>query len=260
LIWSGRITHPRKRKPANVIEREYMSDSTPSGLRQTWLFARNFFKYPNMLGWVLPSSRFLVGRLLRQVDWNQARLIVEYGPGVGTFTRQILDRMAPGATLVAFETNGEFVQFLRHSLPDPRLHVVHASALEVNVILARLGRRHADYVISGIPFKTLPDDLREPIVRATHGALRPQGAFLVYQFSRAVLPYLQRVFGNVHQDFEPLNILPARLFYCIQAGRNGEGPLKPAKSSGPNSAARNRSKTRRSRPSRSNRSHQRRFH
>jgi len=205
------------------------------------MFARNFFKYPNMLGWLLPSSRFLVGRLLRQVDWKEARLIVEYGPGVGTFTREILDRMSPGATLVVFETNGEFVQFLRQSLRDPRLHIVHESAVEVNNILAGLGRGRADYIISGIPFKTLPDDLREPIVRATQGALQPQGAFLVYQFSRTVLPYLQQVFGNVHQDFEPLNILPARLFYCTMAGRNGEGALKASKGSGPNNAAKNRS-------------------
>jgi hypothetical protein len=42
----------------------------------------------------------------------------------------------------------------------------------------------------------------------------PGGAALVYQFTRAVLPYLKSHFRQIDQDFEPRNILPARLFYC----------------------------------------------
>jgi phospholipid N-methyltransferase len=59
---------------------------------QLMLFAKNFFKHPKMLGSIIPSSRFLIERLLRQMDWDQARVIVEYGPGVGTITREILQR------------------------------------------------------------------------------------------------------------------------------------------------------------------------
>jgi len=183
---------------------------------QTLLFARNFFKYPNMLGWFLPSSRFLVERVLRQVDWVRARVIVEYGPGVGTFTWEILRRMRPDAVLVALETNAAFVKCLQESLSDHRLHIVHGSAEDVQSVLAQLGHRHADYVISGIPFKTLREAVKEPIVRATHSVLDAKGTFLVYNFSRAVEPYLLRVFSNVRQDFEPLNIMPARLFYCMR--------------------------------------------
>jgi len=180
------------------------------------LFARNFFKHPKMLGSLIPSSRFLIQGVLKQVDWDRARVVVEYGPGVGTFTTEILRRMRPDATLVAFETNSEFFGFLRRSLRDPRLHIVHASAAEVDVTLASLGCTHADYVISGIPFSTMPEGLCDRILRATHTVLHPQGAFLVYQFSSRVRPYLERVFGQVRRDFELLNILPARVFYCVR--------------------------------------------
>ncbi len=81
-------------------------------------------------------------------------------------------------------------------------------------MLAQLAYPHANYVISGIPFKTLPEGVRDRIVRATHSVLDPKGTLLVYQFSRTVRPYLQRVFGSVREDFELLNILPARLYYC----------------------------------------------
>lgn len=178
------------------------------------LFARNFFKHPKMLGSIIPSSRFLTSQLLRQVEWSRARVVVEYGPGVGTFTTQVLRRMRPDARLVVFETNPDFVRFLRQAVADPRLTVVHGSAADVGTELERLGLEKADYVISGIPFSTMPAELRESIVRATRDALRPDGAFLVYQFSRGVEPSLERTFSRVRKDFEARNIPPARLWYC----------------------------------------------
>ena len=178
------------------------------------LFARNFFRHPRMLGSLVPSSPFLIKRVLRRIDWSTARVIVEYGAGVGTFTGEILRRMRSDAVLVAFETNDEFVQYLRESLRDPRLHIVHGSADRVGTVLEQLGRGPADYVISGIPFSTIPEKTRESILRSTREALRPRGALIVYQFTRSILPSLERVFGRVARDFEPRNILPAQLFYC----------------------------------------------
>ena len=183
---------------------------------QALLFARNFFKHPKMLGSLIPSSRFLIDEVLKQVDWKKAQIIVEYGPGVGSFTAEILRRMRPDATLVVFETNDEFCRFLSNSFSDARLHVIHKSAAEVEVMLGKLGCTHADYVISGIPFSTMPEAACDRILRITHSILHPEGAFLVYQFSCRVLPYLERVFGQVHRGFELLNILPARLFYCVR--------------------------------------------
>lgn len=175
-----------------------------------------------MLGSLIPSSRFLVNKVLGEVDWTRARVLLEYGPGVGTFTTEILRRMSPDAVLIVLETNGDFVRFLRGHVRDKRLHVVHGSAADADTVLARLDLRHADYVISGIPYTTMPPEAREAILRTTHAVLHPDGAFLVYQFTRSVLPYLQRVFGLVQQDFEPLNVMPARLFYCRhEGGQNG---------------------------------------
>jgi phospholipid N-methyltransferase len=183
---------------------------------ETLLFAKNFFQHPRMLGSLIPSSRFLVDRLLSKVDWSRARTIVEYGPGVGTITSHILERMAPDARLVVFEMNGDFVSYLRRAFPDSRLHVVHGSAENVGIELRRLGCKGADYIISGIPFTTMPEELRSRIMKESRLALAPGGAVLVYQFTRAVLPYLRECFSHVNQDFEPLNILPARLFYCTR--------------------------------------------
>ena len=178
------------------------------------LFARNFFRHPRMLGSIIPSSRFLIRQLLQPIDWEAARVIVEYGPGVGSITAEILARMRPDATLIAIETNPEFVRFLGSAIPDERLRVTEGSAESVDEILRRLGYPHANYIISGIPFSTISAELRERILRKTSVALAPGGSFLVYQFSTRVLPDLQRIFHYVKRKFEPLNVLPAHLFFC----------------------------------------------
>ena len=185
--------------------------------RQLALFARNFVKHPKMLGSIIPSSRFLIEEVLERVDFARANVIVEYGPGVGTFTGEILRRMRSDARVVAIEMNGEFADFLKRELNDPRLIVVHGSAADVQRILREHGLGSADYIISGIPFSTIPAPLRERILRRTRAALAPGGAFLVYQFSTRVLEDLKRIFGYVGRKFEPLNVLPAHLFFCQPA-------------------------------------------
>ncbi len=191
-----------------------MNGNNPTRSSQTLLFARNFLKHPKMLGSIIPSSRFLVNHLLDRIDFERARFIVEYGPGIGNITKQVLARMRPDARLVAIEMNAEFVDYLKEELRDPRLHVIRGSAEEVSSVLASLNLAHADYIISGIPYSTMPAPLRSRILEESRRVLHPEGAFVVYQFTRTVLPYLEPIFGRVDQDFEPLNILPARLFYC----------------------------------------------
>lgn len=183
-------------------------------LSHALLFARNFLKHPTMLGSVIPSSRFLVNRVLGQVDWSRARVLVEYGPGVGTLTTEILRRLRPDGRLFVFEVNPDFVAHLRETVPDARLHVLHASAAEVESRLREHDALPADYVISGIPFSTLPEEVREAILRSTRDVLRADGRFLVYQFSSKVRPYLERIFARVERAREVRNFLPAVLFWC----------------------------------------------
>ncbi|HTY49674.1 MAG TPA: hypothetical protein VMB48_08280 [Steroidobacteraceae bacterium] len=191
-----------------------MPDTARSSFTERLLFALNFFRHPFMLGSIVPSSRFLVDQVLRPIDWQRARVIVEYGPGVGTITTEILRRMHPDARLVAIETNAAFVKFLGGQIGDPRLSLANESAADVAGVLERLGLPRADYVVSGIPLGSMPEPLRADIVAKTRAALAPGGSFLVYQFTSRVLPALQRTFGEVRRSAEPRNLPPAVLFEC----------------------------------------------
>ncbi len=179
-----------------------------------WHFLRGFIKHPVMVGSVIPSSKVLIDKMLSPVDWANCRLFVEYGPGVGTFTEHVLQRMSPEATLIAIDTNADFTGYLRRKFTDSRLFAVTGSAADVRQIMADCGFENADYILSGLPFSTLPDGLGPRIAEETAQALRPGGAFLVYQFSPKVRKYLDPYFDRVDRDFEWINIPPAQLFWA----------------------------------------------
>ena len=184
------------------------------GASPQWQFLRGFLKNPVMVGSVIPSSRVLIEKMLRPVDWENTKLFVEYGPGVGTFTRPILENLRDDATLVTIDTNPDFTKYLRESIDDPRLIAVTASAADVEKVLTDRGFGKADYVLSGLPFSTLPPGVGEAIASATAGAIRPGGAFLVYQFSPKVRDFIQPHFERIDRGFEWVNVPPATLFWA----------------------------------------------
>jgi phospholipid N-methyltransferase len=126
----------------------------------------------------------------------------------------MLDRLRGDGTLAAFEMNPTFVAHLRTEYPDRRLTVFHRSAAEVGPALAERGIGSVDLLVSGIPLSGLPRADRLALIAEWRRLLRPGGVLVVYQFTRSALPELRRVFGQVQQEFEPLNVLPARVFRC----------------------------------------------
>jgi len=177
------------------------------------VFFEGFLEHPVMVGSIIPSSRFTIARMLKPVDWQECRLFVEYGPGVGTFCRPVLERLRRDGSLIVIDTNPLFIDYLRATITDSRFTAVLGSAADVEEIVRAHGHAHADYVLSGLPFSTLPDGVGPAIAAATHRVLRPGGAFLVYQFTARARDYMARHFTRIDKGFEWLNILPCFLFW-----------------------------------------------
>jgi phospholipid N-methyltransferase len=75
------------------------------------------------------------------------------------------------------------------------------------------GHEHADYVVSGLPFSTLPEGVGPAIAAATHRVIRPGGAFLVYQYSARARDFMARHFKRIDEALEFRNIPPCRLYW-----------------------------------------------
>ena len=182
-------------------------------LRPWGVFFEGFLQHPVMVGSIIPSSRFTIDKMLAPVDWDECRLFVEYGPGVGTFCRPVLDRLRRDGTLLVIDTNPLFIDYLKSTITDSRFVPVLGSAADVEEIVRAHGHDHADYIVSGLPFSTLPDGVGPAIAAATHRILRPGGAFLVYQFSARARDFMAKHFRRIDKGLEMLNIPPCRLFW-----------------------------------------------
>ncbi len=177
------------------------------------VFFEGFLEHPVMVGSIIPSSRFTIEKMLAPVRWDECKLFVEYGPGVGTFCRPVLGRLRRDGELIVIDTNPLFIDYLRATITDSRFTAVLGSAADVEAIVRARGHDHADYVLSGLPFSTLPGGVGPAIAAATHRVLRPGGAFLVYQFTVKARDFMARHFRHIDQGFELLNILPCWLFW-----------------------------------------------
>lgn len=198
-----------------AAKRRNRSSRRDAGIPSPWkMFLKGFFKNPVMVGAIAPSSGRTIRKTLAPVDWANCKLFVEYGPGVGTFSGPILDRLAPDGKLVVIDTNPDFIRYLKHSFTDPRFFPVLGSAADVQQIIRDHGFENADYIASGLPFSTLPPGIGDQIVEATRAVLRPNGAFLVYQYNPAVKNFLIPHFEHIDHDMEWWNIPPAQIWTC----------------------------------------------
>ena len=204
------VTKADRRLPARVVDRVVRA------LGPWGMFLKGFVKHPVMVGSIIPSSPTLIDHMLSRVDWSKVTLFVEYGPGVGTFCRPVLERMRGDATLIAIDTNPDFIDYLRRDIADSRFKPVLGSAADVESIIAAHGFEGADYILSGLPFSTLPEGVGPAIASATHRALNPGGQFLVYQFRKRAREFLAPHFSQIEDGFEWVNVPPCYLFWATK--------------------------------------------
>src|SRR5687767_3975589 len=120
------------------------------------IFLKRFLQRPFQIASIIPSSRALIRRVAGKIDFSQPRVIVEYGPGEGCHTREIVRQMHPGSKLILFELDPELARHLeaqfRH---DSRVTILNQDAALLSQELLKRGHTHCDYIVSGIPFSIL---------------------------------------------------------------------------------------------------------
>ena len=146
---------------------------------------------------------------------DRAQTVIEFGPGTGAVTREIIRRLRPDARLVAFELDQHFAANLRGRITDSRATVIAASAADAPQHLARLGVRSVDCIVSSLPLTSLPRPVTHRILQAAVNLLRPGGMFVTYQFSAVARPLLHQYFPRTQADqFVLRNLPPAIVFVC----------------------------------------------
>jgi phosphatidylethanolamine/phosphatidyl-N-methylethanolamine N-methyltransferase len=177
-------------------------------------FLKEFFKEKKTVGAIAPSSKILVKSMLSKLDVENAKVIVEYGPGTGPFTTEVLKRMAPDAKLLVFETQESFCEILKEKIQDDRLEIINDSAEKIGEYLHKFGFEDADIIISSLPFTVIPNPAKTNILNNTVKFLNRKGIFTQYQYSLNAHKLLKARFKNVKVKFSPFNLPPAFVYTC----------------------------------------------
>jgi phospholipid N-methyltransferase len=194
-----------------------------SKFRHTIRFLKEFVRSPRATGAVAPSSRFLAKKMLDWMELETVETALEYGPGTGSFTSEILARRKPGARVLAVELNEGFVQALRDRHPE--LEVAHDSVENIRYICDQAGIAEADCVVSGLPWAVFPDDLQNRILDAMMTVLKPGGRFATFAYIHALhLPPAKKFRDKLEKHFSRvsasetvwLNFPPAICYQCVR--------------------------------------------
>lgn len=159
-------------------------------------FAKEFLKEPKEMAAVAPSSRFLARRMVQGIDFVHAGAIVEYGPGLGTFSRAVINGMhtagvsnapasdpaLPRCRFIAIERNEKMAELFRHRFDPSDVTLYNDDAANVRHICELEGVADVGYVVSGLGWPSFSDDLRERILVATSQVLRPGGEFRTFGY------------------------------------------------------------------------------
>jgi phospholipid N-methyltransferase len=172
------------------------------------LFFKRFLKRPFQIASIVPSSRALVERVASKMDFNQPRVIAEYGPGEGVHSREIARRMCPSSHLLLFELDRAFARDLeRQFAGDPRVHVIHGDAASLPKELKNRGIGCCDYILSGIPFSILNIEKKRALLRKTYDALALGGRFIIYQVTNELKQHAT-LFQHAQSEYFLQNIPP----------------------------------------------------
>lgn len=171
-----------------------------------------------MVGAVSPSSKFLMRKMLANINFKTTKVIVEFGPGTGVFTREIVSRMEPDCKLIVFELHEEFFKKLTDEFQDQSSVVLkNESAENIGTVLKDNNLTHADVVISSLPLANFPSELIDSILKNSVSALTKNGRYIQFQYSLTSKKYLQKYFNSIQINFTARNIPPAFIYTCLNS-------------------------------------------
>lgn len=160
-----------------------LKSSAKAKRRSTLFFLKQYLRNPFGTGAVAPSGPQLAKLMVAIIAPQPSEIIVELGPGTGSFTRELLAQGVDPANLILVEFNTEFIKFLKGEFPT--LRIVEGAAQDLPQLLKALGQASVKKIISGIPLRSMkPSDCRQ-IARSVAAVLEPGGLFVQFSYFKA---------------------------------------------------------------------------
>lgn len=179
----------------------------------------HYIKNPKRTGALCSSSKQLSHIITENIGIENASNIIEIGPGLGAFTRCIINKKKKDSKFFAVEINENIAKNLCKKFKNLDVEVGSAEFLES--MMKRRNMKYADVIVSGIPWALLSKVEQDRILHSIYKALKPGGYFVTFAY---VIPTLYAryfkkkvfcTFNNVKtSSIIWNNIPPAFVYFC----------------------------------------------
>ncbi len=144
-------------------------------------FIMAFLENPLHVGAISPSSPHLANAMTKDLNPNEQNTVLEIGVGTGAITKFIKRKLPNPRCYLGIELNQKFVEILRKKFPDLLITAGDARYATKIAQEANLGR--VGYIISSLPFTSLPKNLSEEILNEMDKFMRGGCIFRTFQYA-----------------------------------------------------------------------------
>ena len=184
--------------------------SLSSPLKDGLRFLKGALANPGRIGAVAPSGVQLARAMAAQIPVDSSLPVLELGPGTGSITRALLERIVDPARLVLVEFDAGFHSRLAMRFPGTR--VLRGDAFDLHAALAGDAPTRYCAIVSGLPLLNFPAAKRHKLLGDCFALLEEGGVFV--QFSYGPRPPVPPVAGQWQVrsgEWLAMNMPPARV-------------------------------------------------
>jgi len=147
--------------------------------------------------------------MLAGIDFSTIQTVVELGPGIGSFTEELLNQAEPGTTVILIEIEKDFIQILEKKYGD-KVIIVNESAENLNQILSNRGIGKVDLIISSLPI-SLPKQIFRNILQCIKHHTEKGAVFRYFTYVPSVMKKYYELMpikkvSSVYRNFPPMHI------------------------------------------------------
>ena len=144
-------------------------------------FLQAFLKNPTKVGSIAPSSPELARVMLEGVKPDPDNVVIELGVGTGAITKFLQDLVPDERSYLGIELDEGLVRLLGKSFPD--LNIVCGNAAEMSEIHESAGLGKVSYIISCLPFVSLPGEIRDGVLNEVDSFMQKGCLFRTLQYA-----------------------------------------------------------------------------
>jgi len=144
-------------------------------------FLQAFLKNPLKVGAIAPSSPELAAKMLEGIEPDENNIVLELGAGTGAITKFLRQRIPNKESYLGIELDPNLVKTLNKNFSD--LEIVCGNACEAYAIHKKSGLGRVSYIVSCLPFVSLPSEVSEKILLQASQFMEDGCMFRTFQYA-----------------------------------------------------------------------------